>query len=155
MPVEQQPQDPSPSSVKPHPTGYVKAESPMKGGAPPGAYPSSAFYTNYPDAAEPRRPLDSERSSTSSDPFRHPRTTSTEKISRNEAGVGESAAVRFREAPGEMGGRGGGDGGLGLMDEAGTRGGEGGREGNFAPDDPRVTERWAKKGLKEAWKERR
>ncbi|KAI5981490.1 hypothetical protein EDC04DRAFT_1975576 [Pisolithus marmoratus] len=36
---------------------------------------------------------------------------------QNEYGIGESAAVRNAEAPGEMGRRGGSYGGLGLMDE--------------------------------------
>jgi len=59
-----------------------------------------------------------EGSSTSSE-VSHPVTT--KRVPRHEGGVGESAAVRSGSSPGEMGKRGGGDGGLGLMDKEGTK----------------------------------
>ena len=63
--------------------------------------------------------------------------------------------MRYRGAPGEMGERGGSDGGLDLMDEEGT-----------VPPDITPTERnpqpdgdiakfYSQKGVKEAWKERK
>jgi len=57
--------------------------------------------------------------SSSSSELAHPVTT--KRVPRHEGGVGESAAVRFGSSPGEMGQRGGGDGGLGLMDKEGTK----------------------------------
>ena len=57
--------------------------------------------------------------SSSSSEVAHPVTT--KRVPRHEGGVGESAAVRFASSPGEMGKRGGGDGGLGLMDKEGTK----------------------------------
>ncbi|KIY69027.1 hypothetical protein CYLTODRAFT_489252 [Cylindrobasidium torrendii FP15055 ss-10] len=83
---------------------YVQAQ-----GDPATAYPTSAPYINYPAAdAPPSAP----QSSTSSSPA-HPVTTA--KVPKDESGVGQSAAVRNAEAPGEM--ELGAFGGLGLMDK--------------------------------------
>ncbi|KAF9237654.1 hypothetical protein BU15DRAFT_63042 [Melanogaster broomeanus] len=82
---------------------------------PSGAYPTSAPYVNFGETAAPNP--DGVYSSTSSS-TPHPYTT--RNVPQNDAGVGESAAIRNAEAPGEMGRRGGSYGGLGLMDEAST-----------------------------------
>ncbi|KAF8899893.1 hypothetical protein CPB84DRAFT_1747645 [Gymnopilus junonius] len=97
---------------------------------PAGAYPTSEPYVNF----GARRRL----------------------TSLAMGGVGESSAVRFRSAPGEMGRRGGGDGGLGLMDKEGTRTGLGSlAERNPAPDEPAVAEQYSTAGLEGAWKLRK
>ena len=59
-----------------------------------------------------------ERSSSSSEVAY---SVTTGRVPKHEGGVGESAAVRAGSSPGEMGKRGGGDGGLGLMDKEGTK----------------------------------
>ncbi|KAH8100068.1 hypothetical protein BXZ70DRAFT_907647 [Cristinia sonorae] len=118
---------------------------------PSGAYPTSAPYQNY-AATDP--PVDAQRSSTSSS-FAHPFLTSS--VPQNESGVGESSAVRFREAQGELGKRGGGDGGLGLMDAASTTQGSKGSlpSRNPQPDQPDVAEKNSKLGIDKAWRERK
>ncbi|TCD61832.1 hypothetical protein EIP91_007851 [Steccherinum ochraceum] len=117
---------------------------------PSGAYPTSAPYQNYP-ATE--APVHNTRSSTSSSSA-HPTLTSA--APQNESGVKESASVRFREAQGEMGERGGSYGGLGLMDEATTSKGQGELASrNPQPDQPDVAEKNSKLGIKNAWKERK
>jgi len=83
---------------------------------PYGAYPTSAPYVNFKSTPEAPNP-EGKHSSTSTS---LPHLFTTRAVPRNAAGVGESAAVRYREAPGEMGRRGGGYGGLRLMDESGT-----------------------------------
>lgn len=85
---------------------------------PYGAYPTTAPYANYPLADGPPNP-EGKHSSTSST-LPHPYTTSAHAVPQNKSGIGESAAVRNAEAPGEMGRRGGSYGGLGLMDEKTT-----------------------------------
>ncbi|KAF9791011.1 hypothetical protein BJ322DRAFT_1039159 [Thelephora terrestris] len=82
---------------------------------PTGAYHSTAPYEKLTEVKYER--YEGERSSSSSE-VAHPVTT--KRVPRHEGGVGESAAVRFASSPGEMGDRGGGDGGLGLMDKEGT-----------------------------------
>jgi len=80
----------------------------------------------------------------------------TESVPRNESGVMESAAVRFREAPGELHQRGGSDGGLGLMDAKGTTQGKGELASrNPAPDRPEVAEKFSTLGNAKAWKARK
>lgn len=81
---------------------------------PYGAYPTSAPYVNFKSTSEAPNP-EGKHSSTSTS---SPHLFTTRAVPHNAAGVGESAAVRYREAPGEMGRRGGSYGGLGLMDES-------------------------------------
>lgn len=80
----------------------------------------------------------------------------TKRVPHNEAGVGDSAAVRNHEAPGELAAKGGGYGGLGLMDAKTTRAPE---SGELAERNPppigEVGEEISRKGLKEAWKDRK
>lgn len=116
---------------------------------PSGAYPTSAPYVNFTptEAPEPTNP-----SSTSSQPA-HPATT--RNVPHNESGVGESAAVRNAEAPGAMGKRGGGYGGLRMMNSSDTK-----QEGSLADRNPQpnaadVAEKFSKAGVDEAWKLRK
>ncbi|KAH7884696.1 hypothetical protein F5I97DRAFT_1489646 [Phlebopus sp. FC_14] len=83
---------------------------------PSGAYPTSAPYV-MPSPTTAPNPEGVYSSTSASLP--HPYTTRA--VPQNEAGIGESAAVRYGEAPGEMGRRGGSYGGLGLMSESGTK----------------------------------
>lgn len=106
-------------TADPHGATYVVSEAdptdaPYK--VPSGAYPATTPYVNF-AAAERPGGLDMPPSSTSPEPA-HPERTA--RLPKNESGVGESAAVRNASAPGEMGARGGGQGGLGLQDKAGT-----------------------------------
>ncbi|KAL4257933.1 hypothetical protein AB1N83_009982 [Pleurotus pulmonarius] len=100
---------------------------------PSGAYPTSA-------------------PSTSSTQYAHPITRSAP---RNPSGVGESAAVRNASAPGRMGMRGGGFGGLALMDKAGTQPGNGELASRNPQPDGKVAEKFSKLGVEGAWKERK
>ena len=88
---------------------------------PTGAYHSTASYekleeVKYEGYGGEKGVRDG--SSTSSE-VAHP--VRTKQVPRHEGGVGESAAVRSGSSPGEMGKRGGGGGGLGLMDKEGTK----------------------------------
>ena len=88
---------------------------------PTGAYHSTAPYEKLEEAKYEGYGGEKgvrDGSSTSSE-VAHPVTT--KQVPRHEGGVGESAAVRSGSSPGEMGKRGGGDGGLGLMDKEGTK----------------------------------
>ncbi|KAL0954592.1 hypothetical protein HGRIS_003552 [Hohenbuehelia grisea] len=118
---------------------------------PSGAYPTSAPYVNF-TATEAPNKEGAALSSTSSNPFAHP---ITRRAPQNASGVGESAAVRNAEAPGELGARGGSHGGLGLMDKAGTKPGDGTLASRNPPPDGKVAERNSKLGLENAWKERK
>lgn len=120
-------------------------------GVPSGAYPTSAPYQNFPSTSAPEEVT---HSSTSSSPA-HPATTSAGAIPHNESGVGESSAVRHGSAPGEMGKRGGGRGGLRMMDTAGTKGENNLGERNPPPAFGEQTEKFAKAGVDEAWKLRK
>ena len=74
--------------------------------------------------------------------------------SNDAAGIQESAAVRFRDAPGEQSK--GSGGGLGLMDAASTKPGEGELASrNPQPDDPKVAEKFSALGVDNAWKARK
>lgn len=133
------------SEPDPHATPYE---------VPYGAYPTSAPYRNYPATDAP---LTSPRSSTSPD-LAHPVTTRAAPQnptgSNDAAGIQESAAVRFRDAPGQLSP--GSDGGLGLMDAASTKPGEGELASrNPQPDDPKVAEKFSALGVDNAWKERK
>ncbi|KAJ3480284.1 hypothetical protein NLI96_g8465 [Meripilus lineatus] len=117
---------------------------------PSGAYPTSAPYVNF---APTDPPAQKPRSSTSSS-FAHPYLSRA--APQNESGVMESAAVRHREAPGELHQRGGSYGGLGLMDAATTTKGEGELASrNPQPDDAKVAGKFSALGLEKAWKARK
>lgn len=90
-------------------------------------------------------------SSTSSD-LAHPNLTN--RMPKNESGVGSSASVRFAQAPGKM--EAGSHGGLHLMDKEGTDWEDGLPEKNPGPtDSDEIVQRNSRLGLKEAWKERK
>ena len=115
---------------------------------PYGAYPTSAPYENFPSTDAP---ITTPHSSTSPD-LAHPYTTLA--ADQNFTGIGASASVRFRSAPGEMAA--GGDGGLGLMDKATTQPGQGQlATRNPPPDAPATAEKNSKLGVDGAWKTRR
>jgi len=145
-------------------TGYVHATpdattTAQEYDTPGTAYPTAYPYSDTPRAVQPNDPrlaaLSNSRqnpSSTSASPA-HPLLT--KKVPTNESGIGESAAVRFRSAPGEMGARGGGDGGLGLMDKAGMKKGEMGElEDINRPPIQEIAVEIGRKGLG-GWKERK
>ena len=118
---------------------------------PSGAFPTSAPYQNYTRTEAPA-PSGAQFASTSTG-FAHPLTN---KVPRNESGVGESASVRYREAQGELHARGGSYGGQGLADPAGTQKGP---EGELPDVNPpplfEHAERFSKAGVDNAWKERK
>ncbi|KAL7279117.1 hypothetical protein PYCCODRAFT_1431457 [Trametes coccinea BRFM310] len=118
---------------------------------PYGAYPTSAPYQNYARTDAPV-PEGAQHASTAPG-LAHP---ITQKVPRNEAGVGESAAIRHREAPGEMHARGGSYSGQGMADPAGTQKGNGGELPDVNP--PPLfehAEKFSKAGVDNAWKERK
>jgi len=120
---------------------------------PAGAYPTSAPYVNFMATAAPETE-GVEYSSTGGELLAHGFTTRAAR--HHSGGVGESAAVRFKAAPGEMGARGGGYGGVGMMDKEGTKEGTGKlEERNPQPDVPSVAEEFSKAGLDGAWKLRK
>lgn len=118
---------------------------------PYGAFPTSAPYVNF-TPTEP--PTPGPRASTSPN-LAHP--TTTRAVPQNPSGVRESAAVRNSEAPGEMGERGGSNGGLGLMDAKTTKPGDLGElpSVNPQPDAPGVAEKFSAMGVDHAWKARK
>ncbi|KAI0749421.1 hypothetical protein C8Q80DRAFT_1161969 [Daedaleopsis nitida] len=118
---------------------------------PSGAFPTSAPYQTYPRTENPV-PHGAQFASTSTG-FAHPLTF---RVPRNDAGVGESASVRYRDAPGEMHARGGSYGGQGLADAAGTRKGPDGElpDVNASPIHENA-EKFSKLGVDNAWKERK
>jgi hypothetical protein len=133
---------------------YVVAEAPAseaKYDVPPGAFPSSSPYQNYQNTTPPDT-LGKLTSSTAPAPA-HPNLS--KRVPRNESGVGESAAVRHTEAPGELGARGGGNYGAGLMDEKTTRPGEDGELPDVNEAPIFNAEHKSKLGNRDAWKERR
>ncbi|KIM84316.1 hypothetical protein PILCRDRAFT_68144 [Piloderma croceum F 1598] len=117
---------------------------------PSGAFPTSAPYVNF----TPTERLEhAPTSSTGSEPA-HPYTTRA--VPRNESGVGQSAAVRHRQAPGEMGQKGGSFGGLDVMSKQGAEEGDAElAERNLQPDAHEVTGKFSKLGVDEAWKHRK
>ncbi|KAI4525466.1 hypothetical protein K525DRAFT_261282 [Schizophyllum commune Loenen D] len=117
---------------------------------PTGAYPTSHPYVNWKSAPAPATPDVENLSSTSADPFAHP---ITKNVDRNPSGVMESAALRHREAPGEMDARGGSYSGEGLADAQGTTKGSGLADRN-PPPLSKEAEKWSKAGVKDAWKQR-
>ncbi|EEB92784.1 hypothetical protein MPER_08659 [Moniliophthora perniciosa FA553] len=121
-------------------------------GVPPGPFPTSAPYINHPPTEAPDY-SGVQFSSTCADQVAHPLTC---KAPRHDGGVGDSAAVRYTEAPGEMGARGGSHIGEGMMDQHGTKPGEGSLgERNPPPDVKGVAENNSAMGLREAWKTRK
>jgi len=119
---------------------------------PSGAYPTSAPYVNFTPTEAPDT-HGAQVSSTSSTPLAHPQTIRT--VPQNRSGVGESSAVRHAEAPGEMGERGGGHGGLGLVDKKGTVPGELPGTDRNPPPVGDIGEKFGRQGLDGAWKERK
>ena len=123
---------------------------------PSGAYPNSSPYHSAPPpttANAPGEKNDMLYSSTSSS-MAHPNTTN--RAPMNESGVGESASVRYRSSPGEMGKRGGGYGGIDLMDGTTTKTGPNGELADRnAPPLSKESESMSKKGNKNAWKDRK
>lgn len=119
---------------------------------PSGAYPTSAPYVNFTSTEAPDT-NGAQVSSTSSALLAHKQTIRT--VPQNRSGVGESAAVRYAEAPGEMGKRGGSHGGLGLMDKKGTVAGEFPGTDRNPPPIGQVGEAFGRKGLDDAWKQRK
>jgi len=117
---------------------------------PYGAYPTSAPYVNFKatEAPNPER----KHSSTSAS---LPHFYTTRAVPRNPSGVGESAAVRYKEAPGEMGRKGGSYGGLGLMDESSTYQGAAELPDRNPSPDSDVAAHWSKLSVQDAWKERK
>ena len=79
----------------------------------------------------------------------------TRAAAQNRSGVGESSAVRFGAAPGEMGARGGGYGGMGLVDRKGTVAGKGSLGERNPPPDGKTAEIFSKAGIDNAWKLRK
>jgi len=119
---------------------------------PAGAYPTSAPYINFNATTAPDI-TGRQYSSTGADLLAHESTTAA--APHNASGVGESAAVRNASAPGELGMRGGGYGGLGLMDKQGTTSGTGRLADRNPPPDGSAAEKYSKAGVKEAWKLRK
>ncbi|TFK40134.1 hypothetical protein BDQ12DRAFT_680402 [Crucibulum laeve] len=119
---------------------------------PAGAYPTSAPYVNF-TATEAPDFEGAQTSSTSSSIFAHQFTTRAARQHRG--GVGESSAVRHQSAPGEMGARGGGYGGLGIMDKNGTTAGIGELGARNPPPDGAAAESFSKAGVDNAWKLRK
>jgi hypothetical protein len=118
---------------------------------PSGAYPTSDPYVNF-TATEAPNTHGAQVSSTSSTPLAHEQTTRT--VDQHPGGVGASSDVRHVQAPGEMGERGGSYGGQGLLDKEGTVPGKGSGDRNPPPDGD-LAENFSKKGIKDAWKERK
>ncbi|PCH42509.1 hypothetical protein WOLCODRAFT_120682 [Wolfiporia cocos MD-104 SS10] len=116
---------------------------------PSGAYPTSAPYQNYAAAEAPAN--EGARRASTSPSFAHP---ITDRAPQNEAGVKESSAIRHAAAPGEMGARGGSEGGLGMMDAQTTKQGQGTLADRNPPPDA-VAEKFSKLGVGSAWKERK
>lgn len=117
---------------------------------PYGAYPTSAPYVNFKPTEAPN-PEGIHASTSASLPHHH----TTRAVPRNAAGVGESAAVRYKEAPGEMGRRGGGYGGLRLMDESSTYQGAAELPDRNSSPDSDVAAHWSKVSIQDARKERK
>jgi len=92
-------------------------------------------------------------SSTSADLLAHGFTTRAAR--HHTGGVGESSALRYKSAPGEMGAKGGGYGGAGLVDAAGTQEGTGTLGDRNPPPDGNVAEKFSKAGVDGAWKLRK
>lgn len=117
---------------------------------PSGAYPTSAPYVNF-KPTEPPNTNDAPLSSTGSQPA-HPYTTRA--VPHNQSGVGESAAIRNAQAPGQMSH--GSNGGLDLMDKKGSvKKGDAELASRNPPPIGDVAEKFSKAGVDEAWKQRK
>jgi len=107
---------------------------------PGGAYPTSDPYVMPQATSAP-----SEAPMASAAPgAAHPNTTS--RVPQNPSGVGTSAHVRYRSAPGMMAA--GSEGGLGLMDKSSTTG-----ENTLAERNPEPNVEQGRMG-ESAWKHR-
>ncbi len=112
---------------------------------PAGAYPTSAPYVDFAATSVP--------DNTGGELLAHGATTAA--APQNPTGVGESSAVRYATAPGEMGARGGSYGGFGLMDKQRTTPGTGRLAERNPPPDGRAAEKFSKAGVEQAWKLRK
>lgn len=119
---------------------------------PSGAYPTSSPYINF-AATEAPKVEEAQYSSTGGSLLAHQFTTRA--AAQNRSRVGESSAVRFGAAPGEMGARGGGYGGVGLVDRKGTVAGKGSLGERNPPPDGKTAEIFSKAGIDNAWKLRK
>ncbi|KAG6915865.1 hypothetical protein DXG01_009572 [Tephrocybe rancida] len=117
---------------------------------PSGAYPTSSPYIDFASTEAPNT-SGTQVSSTSSSPFAHEQTIHT--VPTHPGGVGESASVRYAMAPGEMAA--GSEGGLGLMDKAGTIPPQTAPTDRNPPPDGAMAEIFSKMGIDEAWKLRK
>lgn len=117
---------------------------------PSGAYPTSAPYQNYTRTEAPV--AEGAQFASTAPGLAHP---ITQKLPRNDSGVGESGAIRYREAPGEMHARGGSYGGQGLQDAQGTQKGNGELPDVNPPPLFEHAEKFSKLGVDNAWKERK
>ncbi|KAI0775311.1 hypothetical protein BD413DRAFT_603255 [Trametes elegans] len=144
--------DPYTSSAG-HRTYVVSAPDPSNTPyeVPSGAYPTSAPYQNYTRTEAPV--ADGAEHASTAPGLAHPYTT--QRVPRNEAGVGESAAIRHREAPGAMHARGGSYGGQGVADAAGTQNGQGELPDRNPPPLFEHAEKFSKAGVDNAWKQRK
>jgi len=120
---------------------------------PSGAYPTSTPYVNF-NPTEPPNTKDVPLSSTSSQSA-HPYTARA--VPHNESGVGQSAAARNAQAPGEMGGKGGSYGGLDMMSKQGTEklGDAELADRNPPPNAAGIASNFSKLGMDQAWKHRK
>ncbi|CAA7268193.1 unnamed protein product [Cyclocybe aegerita] len=119
---------------------------------PAGAYPTSAPYINFTATPAPDT-TNVQYSSTSADILAHGFTTRAAPQHRR--GVGESSAIRNASAPGEMGTRGGSNGGRTMMDKKGTTPGVGQLADRNPPPDGSAAEKFSKAGVEGAWKLRK
>ncbi|KAF4613551.1 hypothetical protein D9613_007626 [Agrocybe pediades] len=119
---------------------------------PAGAYPTSSPYVNFTPTSAPDV-VGAQYSSTSADLLAHGFTTRAAR--HHTGGVGESSTLRYKSAPGEMGAKGGGYGGAGLVDEAGSEEGVGTLADRNPPPDGEAAEKFSKAGVDGAWKLRK
>ncbi|KAH9481487.1 hypothetical protein JR316_0006014 [Psilocybe cubensis] len=120
---------------------------------PAGAYPTSSPFLHHFGTTAAPEVGSAQYSSTSPNLLAHGFTTRA--APQHPGGVGESSAVRFKAAPGEMGARGGGYGGAGLVDAKGTKAGVGSLGERNPQPDSKVAEQYSKAGVDSAWKLRK
>ncbi|KAF9533749.1 hypothetical protein CPB83DRAFT_844473 [Crepidotus variabilis] len=119
---------------------------------PAGAYPTSAPYVNFTATSAPDV-TGFQYSSTSGELRAHEVTSRA--AAQHAKGVGESSAVRNASSPGAMGVRGGGYGGLAMMDKKGTTTTGSQLADRNPPPDGAAAEKYSKAGVDGAWKLRK